>query len=137
MPTESDINAVSENVKPLKKQLPRFLVSGCLAVATDFLTYYALLEFMSHAPAKTLSFISGTVLAYILNKYWTFEKNQLNHFETIRFIILYSTTLGANVLVNQTTLHFFPTFLLLAFLLATGTSTVLNFIGQKWWVFKA
>jgi putative flippase GtrA len=29
-----------------------------------------------------------------------------------------------------------PKWLLFAFLAATGTSTVLNFIGMKWWVFR-
>ncbi len=120
----------------LKKQLGRFLVVGCSAVATDFLSYLALLTILEHAPAKTLSFIAGTIVAYIFNKYWTFEKPLHNHKEMLNFFFLYTITLGANVVVNQLSLHLFPSYILLAFLAATGTSTIFNFIGQKWWVFK-
>ncbi len=118
-----------------RKQLLRFLVVGCSAVATDFVTYTLLLHILNHAPAKTLAFIAGTIVAYILNKYWTFEKPGANHAELSRFIMLYTSTLGANVAVNAAVLFLFPTAVLLAFLCATGTSTILNFIGQKWWVF--
>ena len=119
-----------------KKQLARFIVVGCAAVATDFVFYFVLLNLIPHAPAKTISFIAGTIVAYIFNKYWTFEKPDKSHTEMFQFFILYTLTLGANVGVNAITLHFFPEYTLLAFFCATGTSTVLNFIGQKWWVFK-
>jgi putative flippase GtrA len=118
-----------------QKQLLRFLVVGCSAVATDFVTYTLLLHLLAHAPAKTLAFIAGTIVAYVLNKYWTFEKPGTNHAELSRFVILYTSTLVANVAVNATALLIFPTAILFAFLCATGTSTILNFIGQKWWVF--
>lgn len=119
-----------------RTQLLRFLVVGCSAVLTDFLSYTLLLHFLTHAPAKTLAFIAGTIIAYVLNKYWTFEKPGHNHSELGRFIMLYTSTLGANVAVNATVLFLFPTAVLFAFLCATGTSTILNFIGQKWWVFS-
>lgn len=130
---------MEESATPSNKtrtQLLRFLVVGSSAVATDFLSYFFLLNLLSHAPAKTISFILGTIVAYVFNKYWTFEQPRRDRTEIIRFIILYSMTLGANVLVNQIALYLFPSLILLAFLAATGTSTILNFIGQKWWVFK-
>lgn len=121
---------------PLKKQLSRFLVVGLSAVATDFLCYFALLTFLPHAPAKGFSFIAGTVVAYFFNKYWTFEQKNYNHAEIGRFIILYVSTLALNVAVNTLSLNLLPELTLFAFLAATSTSTILNFIGQKWWVFK-
>lgn len=136
MSHESDINLPKDEPSLLKRQLPRFLVVGASAVAVDFLSYKVLLNFLDYAPAKTLSFIAGTVVAYIFNKYWTFNRPEHKHIEVAKFVILYSSTLAANVAVNAIFLNFFPSFLLLAFLAATGTSTILNFIGQKWWVFK-
>lgn len=119
-----------------RKQLLRFLVVGCSAVATDFVSYTLLLRFLDHAPAKTLAFIAGTIVAYTLNKYWTFEKPGSNRAELGRFVMLYASTLAINVAVNAGVLSLVPTAILFAFLAATGTSTILNFIGQKWWVFK-
>ena len=134
--TDSTAPSERTTADPLKRQLIRFIVVGCTAVIVDFLGYMLLLNIFEHAPAKTLSFIAGTIVAYIFNKYWTFQKGDTGHADLIKFIFLYSVTLGANVLINQISILLLPQYLLLAFLFATGTSTVLNFIGQKWWVFK-
>ncbi len=120
----------------LKKQLFRFVIVGCTAVATDFISYTFLLTFLDYAPAKSISFILGTVVAYLCNKHWTFERPKHSQKEVYRFVVLYTTTLGVNVGINHATLLFFPGLVLIAFLCATGTSTILNFIGQRWWVFN-
>lgn len=119
-----------------KKELKRFIVAGFSAVATDLISYYLLLNILTHSPAKGISFILGTIVAYFINKYWTFEKTQRCYKEIGRFATLYATTLTVNVVVNKISLVLFPTWVFFAFLAATGVSTVLNFIGQKWWVFK-
>ncbi|ARU49515.1 GtrA family protein [Sulfurospirillum diekertiae] len=119
----------------IKKELKRFLVAGLSAVGTDLVSYYLLLSFLSHDVAKGISFLLGTVVAYIINKYWTFEKHEKSYKEVVKFSILYSVTFGANVMTNKMVLEM-TTIVFLAFLVATGVSTILNFIGQKWWVFK-
>jgi putative flippase GtrA len=118
-----------------KKELKRFLVAGISAVGTDLVTYYILLNFLPHDIAKAISFLLGTVVAFIINKYWTFEKHEKSYKEMFQFVILYSATLVANVITNKIVLDLFS-ITILAFLIATGVSTVLNFIGQKWWVFR-
>jgi len=120
----------------IKKELNRFLVAGLSAVATDLATYYVLLNILSYSYAKSISFILGTIVAYFINKYWTFEKKDRCYKEIGKFIALYAGTLIVNVSFNQLTLFLFPKSILFAFLVATGVSTILNFIGQKWWVFK-
>ena len=97
--------------------------------------YYILLNFLPHNISKALSFLLGTVVAFVINKYWTFEKDEKSYKEIMKFGVLYSLTLGANVMTNKIILEY-TTLVFLAFLVATGVSTVLNFIGQKWWVFK-
>lgn len=119
----------------IKKELQRFLVAGISAVGTDLITYYILLNFLSADIAKAISFLLGTVVAFVINKYWTFEKHEKSYKEMLQFGILYSITLGANVMTNKIVLDS-TEILFLAFLIATGVSTVLNFIGQKWWVFR-
>jgi len=119
----------------IKKELKRFLLAGLSAVATDLATYFILLNFIPHDIAKAISFLLGTILAFIINKYWTFEKYQKSYKEMMKFGILYSLTLGANVMTNNIVLEY-TSLVFLAFLVATGVSTVVNFIGQKWWVFR-
>lgn len=125
-------------MEKLKKELPRFLVAGFSAVGTDLAIYYLLLNFLTHSPAKTISFLSGTIVAYIINKYWTFEKKEWSHQEALKFLALYIFTLSVNVSINKMSLivlQDFSYYIFGAFLIATTTSTILNFIGQKWWVF--
>lgn len=119
----------------IKKELKRFLVAGVSAVGTDLAAYYILLNFLTTGVSKAISFLLGTVVAYVINKYWTFEKHEKSFKELVMFGILYSCTLGINVLTNKIVLDN-TSIVFLAFLAATGVSTVLNFIGQKFWVFK-
>lgn len=119
----------------IKKELLRFLVAGVSAVGTDLVTYYILLNFLTPGVSKAISFLLGTIVAYIINKYWTFEKHEKSVREIAQFAVLYSCTLGINVLTNKMVLDN-TSIVFLAFLVATGVSTVLNFIGQKFWVFK-
>jgi len=122
-----------------RKELSRFLVAGFSAVGTDFGVYYLLFDFLGYSPAKVISFLSGTIVAYLINKYWTFEKKNKSYREMLKFLFLYLGTLIVNVAVNRISLRLLPGLIpypiLISFLLATGTSTILNFIGQKWWVF--
>lgn len=119
----------------IKKELKRFLVAGLSAVGTDLISYYILLNFLPHDFAKAISFMLGTVVAFVINKYWTFEKHEKSYREILQFGLLYTVTLGANVMINNVVLEY-TNIVFLAFLVATGVSTVLNFIGQKFWVFK-
>ncbi len=120
----------------LQREMTMFILAGFSAVATDMSAYYLLFNFLGHSSAKAISFISGSVVAYVLNKYLTFEQKRKSYSEVLKFGMLYTTTLGVNVAVNKLSLTFLPGWVFNAFLLATSASTVLNFLGQKFWVFK-
>ena len=131
----------------IKKEISRFIISGICAVATDMLFYYILSFFIEISAAKAISFLLGTITAYLMNKFYTFEQKKKSMAEVIKFIFLYLFSLSANVIVNKLCLLILPIFIgivlknfqilkFIAFLCATGTSTIINFIGQKFWVFK-
>lgn len=120
----------------IKKQAFRFIIVGMMSVLIDTSSYFILKAFVPPFMAKGISFCLGTIIAYLLNKQWTFEEKNHQKKKIFRFVTLYMSTLCANVLVNSLVLIIFPKAYILAFLAATGTSTILNFIGQKWWVFK-
>ncbi len=89
--------------------------------------------------AKTLSFLAGMVFAYFVNRAYTFEAHgQSNRYVT--FIALYLSTLAVNVGVNALVLYVIDfgkhIDLALAFVIATGCSATLNFIGMKFFVFN-
>ena len=126
----------------IKRELAVFLVVGSLTVLIDFLIYRGLVwtDWMTVDKAKAIGFLAGTLFAYFANKVWTFGHQEHAPNSAWRFVLLYAITLGANVLVNAGCLVLISTLPIavpVAFLIATGMSAVLNFIGMKLFVFKA
>ena len=118
-----------------KRELLRFLVGGGSGVCVD-LSYKALMMAgLGRSISKGSSFILGSIVGFIINKYWTFESKRCFKGEVLRYIILYSGTAVINTAVNKTVMMIVPAELL-GFLCATGVSTILNFLGQKYFVFR-
>ena len=119
----------------LKRELPRYIVTGILAVLTDFSLYFLLQGSLDYSLAKGTSFTAGASVAFILNRLWTFKQNHSAVKQVTKFSLLYTSTLVANVTVNKLSITLLPEYITLAFLFATATSTILNFLGNKFIVF--
>lgn len=118
------------------KELLKFLVGGGSAVVVDYLVYQLLLHLsMDISIAKITSFICGSIVGFVINKLWTFESKEFSKSEIARYIILYTITAIINSYINKIILMIFN-IEMIAFLCATGVSTILNFIGQKFFVFS-
>jgi putative flippase GtrA len=125
----------------IKRELAIFLVVGCLTVLVDFVSYRGLIRFegMDVDMAKATGFLIGTLFAYFANRLWTFGHKPHKPGSAWRFAALYASTLGANVLINSLALKLFADATIaiqLAFLVATGVSASLNFLGMKFFVFR-
>lgn len=119
-----------------KKELLRFLVGGGSAVLVDYIAYKVIMNFgIERSIAKGSSFVCGSIVGFVINKLWTFESKGFSKREIIRYIALYSCTACMNALINKAALMIIP-IEMLGFLCATGVSTVLNFLGQKYFVFQ-
>jgi putative flippase GtrA len=119
----------------IKKELIRFIIAGSIAFVFDYSGYYFFSFFVSFDLSKAFSFVIGTTVAFFINKYWTFEQKEKRYSEVVKFIVLYSFTLGINVFVNKLMLNA-THIVFISFVIATASSMVANFIGQKWFVFK-
>lgn len=123
-------------------QLLRFAVVGVLLVGVDFVVYRTLLSVSPASPSlwKALSFVLCTVLAYVMNRFWTFKgAGQGRIGESARFVSVYVATLALNVGVNAAVLALLPTAprrILIAFAFATAASALGNFAGMKYYVFR-
>ncbi len=133
------------NVSPVQvlfvRQAARFLLVGILAVVIDFVVYRLLLS--AAVPvviSKTAGFITGAVFAYFANRIFTFESaTRQQPAEVAKFVGVYALTMLANVAINSmaiSMLAFTKYNIDIAFLLATGTSAALNFLGMKFFVFN-
>lgn len=119
-----------------KKELLRFLIGGGTAVIVDYMLYQLFIRqgiFLSGA--KVASFFCGAFIGFVINKLWTFESKKFDVMEVGRYVILYSISACVNAIINKGVL-FFTSIEILAFLCATGTSTIINFLGQKFFVFR-
>ena len=123
----------------VRRQIRRFLVVGSLTVLVDLVSYRLCLETGLPVPlAKTIGFLSGTIFAYFVNRFWTFQ-SQSSHVALFKFLLLYLSTLLTNVGVNQIVFEAVPLGergQLFAFLVATSVSATLNFLGMKYIVFR-
>ena len=125
----------------IKRELAIFLIVGVSTVIVDFISYRGLIGFqvMEVDMAKAAGFLVGTLFAFFANRFWTFGHNPHVPGSVWRFSALYASTLGANVLTNALVLKLLADMAIaiqLAFLLATGVSACLNFLGMKLFVFK-
>lgn len=119
-------------------ELLRFLVVGLSAVGTDFCVYFAIIKLapsFSPSIAKAISFIAGACVSFVANRGFVFRSEGRAAKQLGPFTLLYLISLGLNNAVNAIVLSL-TSLKLLAWLMATGTSTVSNFLGMKFLVFK-
>lgn len=135
---------VTENIADdsldLKTQIVRFVLTGGLSAIVDFGLYWLLLELVGLPinVAKSISFIAGTTTAYLINRRWTF-KAEPSRARFVAVVILYAVTFAVQVGLNWVMYQAFPDEwwrLPLAFVIAQGTATVINFVVQRAVIFK-
>lgn len=123
----------------LTTQIWRFVVTGGLSAVVDFGLYVALLAAGLHVNiAKTLSFVAGTTTAYLINQRWTFQAAP-SKARFIAVVALYAVTYAVQVGINYVFYMEFedqPWRVPVAFVIAQGTATVINFIVQRAVIFR-
>jgi putative flippase GtrA len=124
----------------LRTQLLRFVLTGGFSAVVDF----GLLKILSEAAgvqvdlAKALSFVAVTLTAYLINRRWTFGAEP-SRSRFVKVMVLYALTFVVQVGIFHVVFNALEgngQAKLIAFVIAQGTATVINFIVQRVWIFR-
>ena len=130
------MNLTSEKYKNLF-EIYRFLIVGICSVLIDFIFYYFFIYINLFDPdnSKRISFIIGAIFAFYANRSYVFKVIDKKIIQYFSFAFLYFASFSLNSIVHDFVL-LKSEILLVSFLVATMVSTIINFCGQKFIIFK-
>lgn len=114
----------------------KFLMVGGCCTIIDYVLYMLLVDDLGIFLSKGGSMGCSMVVNYFLNKYWSFSarENKTGR-EVIRYMIAQALNILANVCTNAVIFKCFKV-KTVAFIGATGIAMVINYLLQRFWVFK-
>lgn len=116
--------------------LIRFIIVGGGCTIVDFVVYMFFSSYISIAISKSISMMLSSILSYIINKRWTFnddKKTDVAHI--LRYYLVFICNVVTNITINSV-MYSFTKQKIIAFVVATGSATVINYCLQKTIVFK-
>lgn len=135
---------VQPKEKGLRIQAIRFIISGGVSAVVDLGLTFILQVLLGTGPvlARSVGFIFGTTTAYLINRRWTFQAEpSMRRF--LQVAGLYTVTYFVNVGLHAVCYRLFTDWdwadsvaVIVAFLIAQGTATVINFIVQRAFIFR-
>lgn len=131
----------------LYAQSAKFAITGGISAVIDgSLTwlFQIVLGLFGDVTSRTIGFVFGTLTAYLLNRRWTFNAQA----STSRFVAVaatYALTYVVNITAYKYLFRVFDTqfdwpsswALWAAFAVAQGCATIINFLVQRWVIFRS
>ncbi len=125
----------------IKREVAVFAANGLISVAIAYWVYRILVSGgLSIEFGNGLAYLSGMVYGFLANKKLAFrDASAVSSGMLTRYVLWHAFTLMVNVGVNSAVLAVIESWvfgLTISFLLAISITTVLNYLGLKYLVFK-
>jgi len=123
------------------QQAKRFLGTGLFCTGMDFIVYWtALFSGTEVYLARFFGAVVGTILSYLINSRFTFQKGYKNLGQASKFLGVYLFNIFNNVSLNGLLINHFgkdKQTVVLAFVFVAGICAIVTFSLNKLFVFKS
>ena len=120
------------------QQFKRFIIIGSFSTIFNYIVFLAFFSTnFNYLLSSSIGYIAGLILGFMFNKKWTFQlRDHTNSIEIIKYIIVYFLSLVLslsvlNILVNNMEID-----ARIANIFAIILTTMTNFLGLKFYVFR-
>lgn len=118
------------------KSVIKFLAVGGCCTFIDYSIYMMIVDKIGALGGKGISMGCSMIINYLLNKYWSFDaKKTKKGKEITRYILSQVANITVNMSINFIVLSVIGQ-KTIAFLCATGVAMIVNYLLQRFWVFK-
>jgi putative flippase GtrA len=121
------------------KQFYRFLTVGVFNTLLGYCIIFACMYLVNMSPeiSNLFGYSVGLVASYILNRNYTFNSNQRQKTEIIRFLVVFIIAYGSNFAILVILIHKFGIHEGASQILAGIIYVTVSFFMNKYYVFKA
>lgn len=124
--------------KVIRVQMFRFVAVGLLNTIVGFSIYYILLRYLdlNYTISLLIAHIVGVIHSYLWNKNWTFGVKHNSITTLIRFLVVYTFMFVINYLLLAVFVEVLDYNKIWAQAISLLLTTMISFIGQRYWSFK-
>lgn len=119
-------------------QLRRFLVTGGISTLISYAVFLFSIHLLSlhYIFANIVAFVASIAFSYNFNKRWSFEASTQKTSHIKKYLGLYLVTLFVGSVILKISVDIVGIIPEIAFIIALCFTTVINFLGSKFFVFK-
>ncbi|NVN06301.1 GtrA family protein [Asaia spathodeae] len=116
----------------------RFLIVGGISTAVNYAVFYILLGLgLQYQWASACGFVAGVLVGFPLNKAWTYgDSSRMTAAVLYSYIAVYLTSLIINIAAITMLVDFARIEPRIANFVTIIITTMTNFLGTKFWVFR-
>ncbi len=122
----------------MRVQSVKFIIVGILNTLVGYSVYFVCLRLFDihYVISLTIAHVIGVIHSYIWNNKWTFQAKKIDFESIIKFSAVYVLTFLMNLLLLSVLVQIGGYNALISQLFALFFTTLISFVGHKYWSFS-